>query len=128
MPTIPTALIAFVPGIVELLVLRTLQGLLIPGLLTVATAYIYEAFPARRVPTVVGVYTSALVLGGFLGRTIPALGAIVGAIAGGGTGAAIGAASGAAVGGAATVLTNGPQVKIPSETRLSFRLQAPVQL
>jgi len=57
-----------------------------------------------------------------------ALGAIVGAIAGGGTGAAIGAASGAAVGGAATVMTNGPQVKIPSETRLTFRLQAPVQL
>jgi len=57
-----------------------------------------------------------------------AVGAIVGAIAGGGKGAAIGAASGAAVGGAATVMTNGPQVKIPSETRLSFRLQAPAQL
>ena len=70
---LPTALIAFVSGIVELLVLRTLQGLLLPGLLTVATAYIYEAFPERRIATVVGVYTSALVLGGFLGRTIPAL-------------------------------------------------------
>ena len=70
---VPTALIAFVPGIWALLALRGLQGLLLPGLLTVATAYIYEAFPARRVPTVVGVYTSALVLGGFLGRTIPAL-------------------------------------------------------
>ncbi|HXJ44840.1 MAG TPA: hypothetical protein VNH18_36470 [Bryobacteraceae bacterium] len=57
-----------------------------------------------------------------------ALGAILGAIAGGGTGAAIGAASGAAVGGVATVMTNGPQVKIPSETRLTFRLQAPAQL
>jgi len=55
-----------------------------------------------------------------------ALGAIVGAIAGGGKGAAIGAGSGAALGGAATVLTKGPQVKIPSETRLTFRLQAPV--
>lgn len=55
-----------------------------------------------------------------------ALGAIIGAIAGGGKGAAIGAGSGAAVGGAATVMTNGPQVKIPSETRLTFKLQAPV--
>ena len=55
-----------------------------------------------------------------------ALGAIVGAIAGGGKGAALGAGSGAAVGGAAQVLTNGPQVKIPSETRLTFRLQAPL--
>ena len=70
---VPTILIAFVSGIVELLVLRSLQGLLLPGLLTVATAYVYEAFPAHRVPTVVGIYTSALVLGGFLGRTIPAV-------------------------------------------------------
>lgn len=70
---VPTVLIAFVSGIVELLVLRSLQGLLLPGLLTVATAYIYEAFPAKRVPTVVGVYAAALVLGGFLGRTIPAV-------------------------------------------------------
>ena len=70
---VPTVLIIFVQGIVELLVLRSLQGLLLPGLLTVATAYVYEAFPAHRVPTVVGIYTSALVLGGFLGRTIPAL-------------------------------------------------------
>ncbi len=70
---VPTVLIIFVQGIVELLVLRSLQGLLLPGLLTVATAYVYEAFPAHRIPTVVGIYTSALVLGGFLGRTIPAL-------------------------------------------------------
>ena len=70
---VPTVLIIFVQGIVELLVLRSLQGLLLPGLLTVATAYVYEAFPVHRIPTVVGIYTSALVLGGFLGRTIPAL-------------------------------------------------------
>jgi hypothetical protein len=57
-----------------------------------------------------------------------ALGAIVGALAGGGKGAAIGAASGAAVGGAAQVLTKGQTVKIPSETRLTFTLQQPVQL
>jgi hypothetical protein len=57
-----------------------------------------------------------------------ALGAIVGAIAGGGKGAAIGAGSGAAVGTGAEVLTGGQKVKIPSETRLTFRLQNPVQL
>ena len=57
-----------------------------------------------------------------------ALGAIVGALAGGGKGAAIGAASGAAVGGAAEVMTKGQQVKIPSETRLTFTIQQPVQL
>jgi hypothetical protein len=57
-----------------------------------------------------------------------ALGAIVGALAGGGKGAAIGAVSGAAIGGGAEVLTKGQTVKIPSETRLTFRLQTSVQL
>jgi hypothetical protein len=56
-----------------------------------------------------------------------ALGAIIGALAGGGRGAAIGAASGAAVGGGAEILTKGQQVKIPSETRLTFTLQQPIQ-
>jgi hypothetical protein len=57
-----------------------------------------------------------------------ALGAIIGAIAGGGKGAAIGAGSGAAIGTGAEVLTDGQKVKIPSETRLTFRLQSPIQL
>jgi len=56
-----------------------------------------------------------------------ALGAIIGAIAGGGKGAAIGAGSGAAVGAGAQVLTKGQRVKIPSETRLTFTLQQPLQ-
>jgi len=66
---------------------------------------------------------SAKVIGG-----AAALGAIIGAVAGGGKGAAIGAGSGAAVGTGAEVLTSGQKVKIPSETRLTFRLQNPVQL
>lgn len=64
---------------------------------------------------------------GVIGGTA-ALGAIIGGIAGGGKGAAIGAGSGAAVGTGAEVLTSGQKVKIPSETRLTFRLQNPVQL
>ena len=56
-----------------------------------------------------------------------ALGAIIGAIAGGGKGAAIGAASGAAVGTGAQVMTKGQRVRIPSETRLTFTLQQPLQ-
>jgi len=55
-----------------------------------------------------------------------ALGAIIGAIAGGGTGAAVGAASGAAVGTGVQVLTRGQVLKIPSETILEFRLEAPL--
>jgi hypothetical protein len=69
-----------------------------------------------------GARTGAMVGGG------AALGAIVGAIAGGGKGAAIGAGSGAALGGGAEILTNGQQVKIPSETRLTFRLQSSVRI
>lgn len=57
-----------------------------------------------------------------------ALGAIIGALAGGGKGAAIGAGSGAVLGAGSQVLTGGQKVKIPSETRLTFRLQNPVQL
>ncbi|HLJ16882.1 MAG TPA: hypothetical protein VKV15_20475 [Bryobacteraceae bacterium] len=57
-----------------------------------------------------------------------ALGAIIGAIAGGGRGAAIGGLSGAGAGTAVQVMTKGERVKIPSETRLTFTLQQPVQL
>ncbi len=66
---------------------------------------------------------SAGVIGG-----ATALGAIIGAVAGGGAGAAIGAASGAAVGTGAQVMTKGQRVKIPSETKLTFTLQQPLQL
>jgi hypothetical protein len=64
---------------------------------------------------------------GVIGGT-SALGAVIGAIAGGGRGAAIGAASGAGAGTAVQVLTNGPTVKIPSETRLTFSLAQPVKI
>lgn len=57
-----------------------------------------------------------------------ALGAIIGALAGGGKGAAIGGLSGAGAGTAIQVMTKGETVKIPSETRLTFTLQQPVQL
>jgi hypothetical protein len=57
-----------------------------------------------------------------------AAGAIIGAIAGGGKGAAIGSAAGGGAGFGYSVLTHGPQVKIPSETVLTFRLEAPLVL
>ena len=56
-----------------------------------------------------------------------ALGAVIGAIAGGGRGAAIGAVSGAGAGTAVQVLTKGPKVKIPSESRLSFTLEQAIR-
>ena len=56
------------------------------------------------------------------------LGTLLGAIAGGGKGAAIGAVSGAAVGGTAQVLTKGKEVKVPSETVLTFKLDEALHL
>jgi hypothetical protein len=55
-----------------------------------------------------------------------ALGTIIGALAGGGRGAAIGALAGAATGAGAQVLTKGSEVRIPSETVLTFRLDRPM--
>lgn len=54
------------------------------------------------------------------------LGTLIGAIAGGGKGAAIGAGVGAAGGGVYQAATHGQQVKIPSETKLDFKLEHPV--
>jgi hypothetical protein len=57
-----------------------------------------------------------------------ALGGIIGAVAGGGKGAAIGALSGAGAGTATQALTRGKGVRIPAETVLSFKLEAPVRI
>lgn len=55
-------------------------------------------------------------------------GAVIGALAGGGKGAAIGSAVGG--GGAAgyQILTRGQRVKVPSESILTFRLEAPLRI
>jgi hypothetical protein len=56
------------------------------------------------------------------------LGAIIGAAAGGGQGAAIGAGAGGAAGGGAVLASKGEEVRLPSETRLSFKLAQAVTL
>src|SRR5581483_10068685 len=56
------------------------------------------------------------------------LGTLIGAVAGGGKGAAIGARGGAAAGGATQVLTRGKTVKVPAESKLTFRLDQPLRL
>jgi hypothetical protein len=66
---------------------------------------------------------SAKVIGG-----TAALGAIIGALASGGRGAAIGAVAGAGAGTAVQVLTKGTEIRIPSETRLTFTLDRAVPL
>jgi hypothetical protein len=56
------------------------------------------------------------------------IGAALGAIFGGGKGAAIGAASGGAAGTGVVLTTRGKPVVLSSETRISFRLKAPVTI
>jgi hypothetical protein len=57
-----------------------------------------------------------------------AAGAIIGGLAGGGKGAAIGSAAGGGAGFGYNVFTHGSAVKIPSETVLTFRLEAPLSI
>jgi len=57
-----------------------------------------------------------------------AIGAAIGAIAGGGKGAAVGAGAGGAAGAGDVLLTRGKPATLPSETRINFRLKAPVTL
>src|SRR5262245_17545960 len=57
-----------------------------------------------------------------------AIGTAIGAIAGGGKGAAIGAGIGAGSGAAAQVFMKGKQVKVPSETKIDFQLEQPVDV
>ncbi len=59
---------------------------------------------------------------------VGAVGAIIGAIAGGGKGAAIGAGAGAATGAGAQTVMKGQQVRIPSETVLTFTTQKTLTL
>ena len=54
------------------------------------------------------------------------LGGIIGAIAGGGKGAAIGAGVGAAAGAGQEMATRGREVRVPSETLLTFQLSQPL--
>jgi hypothetical protein len=55
-----------------------------------------------------------------------AFGAIIGAVAGGGKGAAIGALAGGGAGTAGAAFTGKKDIQLPAETRLHFRLTAPV--
>jgi hypothetical protein len=56
------------------------------------------------------------------------VGAAIGALAGGGKGAAIGAGVGGGAGAGDVLLTRGKPATLPSETRISFRLHAPVTI
>lgn len=64
----PTVAAGLAPTFSVLVVCRALQGLCMPGLLTVGVPYVKEAFSEYSSGRVMGVYVSALVAGGLLGR------------------------------------------------------------
>ncbi|STZ76832.1 MFS transporter [Bergeriella denitrificans] len=66
--SLPTALLAFSADIHQMIALRFLQGLAVPGITVVLIAYIGEEFEAGQVARLMAVYVSGTVLGGFLGR------------------------------------------------------------
>jgi hypothetical protein len=57
-----------------------------------------------------------------------AIGAVIGGITGGKKGAVIGAGAGAGAGTAVEAATKGEQVRIESESAMTFRLEAPIQV
>jgi outer membrane lipoprotein SlyB len=56
------------------------------------------------------------------------LGTMIGAAAGGGKGAVLGGLAGAAAGAAIQIFTQGDEVRIPSETVMTFRIDEPIRL
>ena len=85
-------------------------------------SYVLASNQYEQVGTSRGKRTAATVGAG------AAIGAAIGAIAGGGKGAAIGAGVGAGSGTAVQAMTKGKQIRIPSETKLEFRLEQPVEV
>jgi MFS transporter, YNFM family, putative membrane transport protein len=65
---IPTLLCGLAPTFAALVCFRALQGLLVPGLTSVAIAYVNETFTGRRQGLAMGIYVSGTVLGGLFAR------------------------------------------------------------
>jgi MFS transporter, YNFM family, putative membrane transport protein len=70
---VPTLLVALAPSFPSLLGLRALQGLCMPGLITVGVPYVTEAYAPALGSRAMGYYIAALVAGGLVGRVGVAL-------------------------------------------------------
>ncbi len=70
---VPTLAAALAPSFDVLLACRALQGLCMPGLLTVGAPYVVEVFGPTMGGRAMGLYISALVVGGLIGRVGVAL-------------------------------------------------------
>jgi YNFM family putative membrane transporter len=70
---VPSLLVPLAPSFGTLLALRVLQGLCMPGLLTVGLPYVTEAYSPALGARAMGYYLSSLVAGGLVGRVGVAL-------------------------------------------------------
>ncbi|HZB75533.1 MAG TPA: MFS transporter [Solirubrobacteraceae bacterium] len=70
---VPSLLLPLAPSFGTLLALRVLQGLCMPGLLTVGLPYVTEAYSPALGARAMGYYISSLVAGGLVGRVGVAL-------------------------------------------------------
>ncbi len=65
---IPTLLCGLAPTFAALVIFRTFQGLLMPGLTSVAIIYVSEEFAGKIRGLAMGIYVSGLTLGGLFAR------------------------------------------------------------
>jgi predicted MFS family arabinose efflux permease len=67
---VPTLIMTFAMSVPQLVILRFVQGLLLPPIFTVAVAYVGDEWPPADVPRVAGLFISGSSVGGFCGRFI----------------------------------------------------------
>jgi MFS family permease len=68
-----TLLASTAVGLRQLIFWRFVQGLVSPGIFSIAIAYIHEEWPAARAGGVTAAYIGGTVVGGFLGRALMAV-------------------------------------------------------
>ncbi len=70
---VPGFMMPFAGSFEELILWRFLQGLLLPPIFAVSIAYIGDEWPPQQATGVIGSFTSASAVSGFLGRFIPGI-------------------------------------------------------
>jgi MFS transporter, YNFM family, putative membrane transport protein len=71
--SLPAALIAFAPDVPTIIVLRFVQGLLLPPIFTVMVAYIGDEWPPHEAAGIAGIYVMGASFGGISGRVVPGI-------------------------------------------------------
>jgi predicted MFS family arabinose efflux permease len=67
---VPTLIMTLASSVPQLVILRFVQGLLLPPIFTVAVAYVGDEWPPAEVPRIAGLFISGASVGGFCGRFI----------------------------------------------------------